>query len=388
MERFLIPDWLEQTLGLLLLLFVLWDVFLTVLYARMGIGFISYQLARLIWRFFQWVSQPFSHYRGNILSFCGPTILVLLVLVWSFALTLGTALIIHPELGTSIRSSNGETPTDFITAMYAGGSSMSIVGASDFTPHTSLSRMFYLFTSLIGMSVTSLTLTYLMQVYTALHRRNALGLKVHLFTAETGDAAEMLASLGPEGQFNGGYNNLSQLATDMAQIKESHHFYPVLFYFRFRDAYYSVSRFTLVSFDMLSLLKSTLDDKQYGWLKESGSVTQLWRASMLLVTSLENTFIPEGVPDQQDPPDAAMLDLWHLRYNAALRRLRQAGIQTIADEKEGFEVYVSLRRCWDLNIRLLAPSMAYSQEEIDPAGSNPQSTNDRQDFRTRLRSAG
>jgi hypothetical protein len=44
--------------------------------------------------------------------------------------------------------------------------------------------------------------------------------------------------------------------------KETHHFYPVLFYFRFREPYYSVSRFALVSPDTVTLIKSALDDKQ------------------------------------------------------------------------------------------------------------------------------
>jgi hypothetical protein len=112
---------------------------------------------------------------------------------------LGAALIIHPELGSAIRSGNGSTSTDFMTALFAGGSSMSIVGAGDFSPQTGTARLFYLFTALTGISVTSLTLMYLMQVYTALHRRNTLGLKIHLLAAETGDAAELLCGLGPGG---------------------------------------------------------------------------------------------------------------------------------------------------------------------------------------------
>jgi hypothetical protein len=140
-------DQLEQVLGLLLMLGVLLDVFLTVLYARMGTGFIGYQMAYLVWRLFLVVSKPYRRRRGAILSFCGPVILVVVVLVWAFALTFGAALIIQPELGTAIRVSNGLTATDFITALYASGGSMSIVVTSDFTPHTSAARLFYLFTS-------------------------------------------------------------------------------------------------------------------------------------------------------------------------------------------------------------------------------------------------
>jgi hypothetical protein len=160
-------DWLEQAFGALLVLLVLLDVFLTVLYARIGASLISGTVARVTWRLFLWLSKPLGQNRAVALSCCGPAILVLLVAIWAFGLTCGTALIIHPKLGTSVRVSSGDTPTDFVTAMYAGGSSVAIVGASDFTPHTSAFRMLFLFNSLVGMSVLSLTLTYLMQVYTA-----------------------------------------------------------------------------------------------------------------------------------------------------------------------------------------------------------------------------
>ncbi len=96
--------------------------------------------------------------------------------------------------------------------------------------------------SLIGMSVMSLVLTYVMQIYNALRSRNALGLAIQTLSNETGDAAELIAGLGPQGQFNSGYNNLSTLASNACAVKESHHFYPLLFYFRFTEPYYSVSK--------------------------------------------------------------------------------------------------------------------------------------------------
>jgi hypothetical protein len=50
------------------------------------------------------------------------------------------------------------------------------VGASNFSPQSAPFRLLYLFNSLVGMSTMSLTLTWLMEVYSALQRRNALGL--------------------------------------------------------------------------------------------------------------------------------------------------------------------------------------------------------------------
>src|SRR4051794_5823195 len=190
---------LEQALGAVLVLLALTDVLLTVLYARLGTSIVSRRMALLTWQLFRRASEPLGRHRGTVLSFCGPVVLVLLVGVWAFALTLGTAMIMHPALGTAILAANGDTPTDFVTALYVGGSSMSLVGSSEFTPRTGTLRMLYLFNSAVGMSVMSLTLTYSMQVYNVLQRRNQLGLKLHLLAAETGDAAELVARLGPEG---------------------------------------------------------------------------------------------------------------------------------------------------------------------------------------------
>ena len=265
---------LEQGLGALMILVILLDIFLTVLYARIGTSIIGSRVGRLIWALFALASKAWGSKQGLVLSFCGPIILVLLVAVWSLGLTLGAALIMHPELGTSIRATNGETPTDFVTALYAGGTSMAIVGASDFTPHTSPTRLLFLLNSLIGMSVISLTLTYLMQVYTALQRRNVLAMNLHLLSGCTGDAAELLARLGPQGQFSAGYTNLSELAVEMTQAKEAHHFYPVMFYFQFSDPYHSVSRSTLVALDAVSLITSALDKQKCRWLQQAGAVAQ------------------------------------------------------------------------------------------------------------------
>jgi hypothetical protein len=47
---------LEQTAGGLLFLLVLLDVFMTVLYARIGPGILSYRLARITGSVFRWVA--------------------------------------------------------------------------------------------------------------------------------------------------------------------------------------------------------------------------------------------------------------------------------------------------------------------------------------------
>jgi hypothetical protein len=379
-------DWLEQAAGAFLIALVLLDVFFTVLYARTGTGILSTHVSEIVRRVFRFASKPFGRHRGTVMSFCGPAVVVLLVAIWDFGLTLGAALVIHPALGTSVTSSSGTTPTDFITALQAGGNSTSIVGSGDFSPETAAFRLFYVFASLVGTAIVSLTLTYLMQVYTALRNRNSTALYFHLASAETGDAAELVAGLGPQGKFDSGHSNLSELAVKVTEAKEGHHFYPVLFYFRFNEPHYAMSRMTLVALDSVALIKSALDDDKYEWLKESASAAQLWRACMMSLTNVKDNFLPGETGQKQ--PDEQTRERWQRRYRAALQRFRQAGIETIADEAAGFEIYVSLRSEWDSLITSIAPLLAYEMDEIDPAGSHPESIAERQDFRARAHSAG
>ena len=375
----------EPIAGAVLTLVVLLDIFLTVLYARAGTELLSPVVSRTIWIVFRVVSRPFGRNRGRVLSFCGPVILVALIFVWSAGLALGSALIMHPHLGAGIRASQGSTPRDFMSALYAAGNSLSFVGSSDFKPQSAAFQALYMFNSLIGMSVMSLVLTYVMQIYSALKSRNTLGLAIQTLSDDTGDAAELIAGLGPQGQFDSGFTNLSSLASSASAVKESHHFYPLLFYFRFAEPYYSVSQIATVLFDSVSLLKSGLSDEDYSWLKESATVAQAWRAAMLLVPMLEDVFLhgqPAHVPSE---PDAGTRERWRTRYMGALERMRQADIKTIADPATGFETYVALRQRWDGHIARLRASMLFDADEIDAPTYRPEAARARPPFERRLR---
>src|SRR5205085_7976205 len=113
-------------------------------------------------------------------------------------------------------------------------------------------------------------------------------------------------------------------ASDVSAVKEAHHFYPLLFYFRFAEPYYSVSKTATVLLDSVALLKSGLSDEDFRWLKESATVAQCWRAAMLLVGMLEEVFL-DGQPEQRrSAANAEDRERWRTRYTAALERMRQA----------------------------------------------------------------
>jgi hypothetical protein len=358
-------EWLEPLAGWIVLAVTLLDVFLTVLYARAGSGLLAPRLARGVWFVLRALS---GRRRTGILNFGGPVQLVALVLMWAALLALGAALVIHPGLGTGVQSSSGKTDTDFITALLVGGSSMSIVGASDYGPTSPGYKLLFLFNSLVGMTVTSLTITYVMQVYTAVRSRNTLALAMHAQSAETGDAAELIARWGARGHFDSGHSDLSTMAGDMAAIKESHHFYPLLLYFRFEEVFYAPPRFLLVALDAAALVRTALDERELGWLQESAALDELERTTTMLLRTLA-----ESSPAlARTPVDMTRSnEIWSARYALAVARMREAGIPTRTDQESGAREYVELRARWQAEIEALADALGWSREEVDRPAREP-----------------
>ncbi len=205
-----------------------------------------------------------------------------------------------------------------------------------------------------------------MQVYSALRERNALGLAIDTLTAETGDAAKLLAAVAPGGDFSSASSELGELASQIIVVKEAHHFYPVLFYFRFEHPRYSVSRFAFVVLDAVSLLRSALAGPEAQRLKTSGPVEQLYRTSLMLVRTLEKTFLPGGppVPTVESGRHAA----WRRRCSDAIAYLEDAGLPTARDRASAEAAYVTLRAQWDADLVKLSPALGYELSAVDTAG--------------------
>ena len=349
---------LEQMSGAALTLVIFADIFLTLLYARAGVGLLAPHWDRAVWAVFAAAAKPLHYRRGAVLSFAGPTIVVSLIGFWALGLAIGAGLVIQPELGNAVRSSSGDTSNDFITALLVAGNSLSIVGGSSgYTPHTSGARILFLVNSLIGASVLSLVLSYFVQVYSALRERNALALTIHIMTGGTGDAAEMLARLAPDGDCGDAVSELGNLARSLASTKEAHHFYPLLFYFRFEDPLYAVSRFSFVLLDVVTLIRTALDQQQCRSLVRSMPVEALRQCTLLLLETLDRSFPTFGT----EQPDAGC-DRSRQSYTAAVQRLARAGVPTRWD---GMDCYVAERREWETLVRRVAPTLGYSINDIE-----------------------
>lgn len=342
------------------------------LYPRSGKGLIGLPLSKLLWRSFRlvasspvWKKVANLNYGQRFLSYCGPTLLILVVLVWVLLLLYGFAFIAWMALGSGIQAEQGETPTDFATAFYYSGYMLTTLGVGDIVPKNDFYRLLAILEAALGFSTFTLTITYLLAVYSALTQRNIFALSLHHQTIQTGDAATLLARHGAGGSFDHTRENISDMALNLLTLLESHHAYPVVHYFRFQEGYYTLARIVFVAMETATLIRSALDQNKYRSLIQSPAVATLGDGGYHLLIELSNTFLP-GHPSPKRQSEFIL----RRRFYQALQLLQEEGVTTISDVEQGLETYISLRWQWEPYVRAIADYMAYDWHDVAPADHN------------------
>lgn len=359
-------DRLVQVVGGGLVLVALLDIYLTVMYPTLDTRLVSLPLCQGIWQFFRLAARILPIKRDRLLSHCGPVTVIAIIVLWVSLLLFGFALISWPELGSSIKADQEGTPTDFVTALYYSGYALTTLGSGDILPKTGAHRLLILSQAAIGFSIFTLTITYILAVYSALAIRNTFALSLHYRTASTGDAVELLTRLGASGELNGTHQEIADIARELINLLEAQHSYPVLLYFRFQQTLYAMPRILFLTLDTATLIKSALNCEKNRPLIHSTAVAELWGSSLQLVTELSRYLVPKScsyINEQRE-------QLWRKQYYLAVERLRAEGIETVTDVEEGANSYVSLRQKWEPALVRLTKYMAYKWSEIAPAESS------------------
>ncbi|MFN6560821.1 MAG: potassium channel family protein [Nostoc sp. ChiSLP01] len=351
-----------QIVGVVLVTVSLVDIYLTVLFPRLGSSLLSLPLGKAMWRLFRLIAHISPFKDEMVLTHNGPMLMIATVTVWICLLICGFALIIWPELGSDIQSSDGWTETNFITALYYSGFSLTTLGTGDLTPESSFQQLLMILEAALGFSIFTLTITYLLSIYSALIRRNTFALSLHHRCAGTADATEILARLGSTGKLSGIQQDISNMARDLINLLESQHSYPALLYFRFRQTYYALPRILLLTMDTATLMKTALNAQKYPSIIHSTALAELWGGSQQLLMELSSFFLPKKSLNV----DTSLEEVWRKRYYYAVAKFRDEGIETTVDLEYGASMYVSLRRKWNPILVGLTNYMGYSWSEIAP----------------------
>ena len=261
---------------------------MAVLYPRAVTG----PITALTYRIYHYISQRILGPKSKLLLFSGPVLIVTQATVWATLLLLGISLIVWPQLGGGIVSSNASgTETGFASAVYYAGFSITTLGVGDFVPKTAFAQIVTITAAAIGFSFFTLVLAYIISVYSALGRRNQFASEIDFRTGRTGDTLAYLRlhlSSDDRALLN---QDLCDLASKLADLLESHHFYPALHYFRFSEPRYAMSRMLRFCLETASLLRATNDLRPDQSSVHPEATERLWHASLQMLEDAKKHFV-------------------------------------------------------------------------------------------------
>src|SRR5215813_430822 len=220
-------------LGTVVILFVLWETFETIILPRRVRR--RFRLTRLYYSssWTAWVTLvrriPRKKRREALLSFFGPISLLGLLALWAGGLVLGFALV---HSGSSSELKTVSEPPSFSIYLYFSGTTFFTLGLGDITPVNRLARALTTLEAGVGFGFLAIVIGYLPVIYQAFSRREVI---ISMLDARAGSpptAVELLRRHAKDRSLE----SLDELLRDWeqwsAELLESHLSYPVLAYFR------------------------------------------------------------------------------------------------------------------------------------------------------------
>lgn len=224
---------LSIALGIVVILSALNDVFQSVVMPRAtGRTYrVSFHFWRAAWRLWPraaWKLFPNDESRReDALAIFAPFMLIALVGLWVMLLILGFALILW-GLRAGIVPPNGS----FATMLYFAGTSLLTIGFGDVVARGSLPRFVTVLSALGGLSLLSITTTYLFSIFGNFQRRESFVVTTAAHAGTPPNGVNLLALA----RYSHTQDDLPVLMIDgqrwAASLMESHLAYPVLAFFR------------------------------------------------------------------------------------------------------------------------------------------------------------
>jgi hypothetical protein len=212
--------WLVTAGGAVLVLVALRDIFHTIWHPS-GRGGLSRRLMGAVWRV--------GRRRRALGPLTGPLAMVVVVLTWVLLILLGWALVYWPHLPGGFVFGSGLDPTSRagpLDAVYLSTVTLATLGFGDIVPVADWLRIVVPIQALIGFTLITAAVSWVLQVYPALTRRRALAVRLSLLRrvdtlGRMGDAQSALAAPLLQDLAVG----LAQLRVDLTQYAETYYFW-------------------------------------------------------------------------------------------------------------------------------------------------------------------
>src|SRR3954451_9412764 len=219
-------EWVVTVVGILLVTVVVRDVFHT-LFHPIGHGSIAPQVMKFVW----WLLRLFPSER-RIASLTGPLGIALVVLTWGAIAVLGWAMLYFAQMPDGFAYGSELNPAErsnVFDSLYVSLVTIGTLGFGDIVPTSPLLRVIVPLEALFGFMLLTAAVSWVLQIYPALHRRRVLALQLStLREARQADPALRIDSIPTD--------VLTGLASAVVEARNDFTQYGATYYFRDLEA--------------------------------------------------------------------------------------------------------------------------------------------------------
>ena len=356
---------LLTTAGFLWLIIVFYDIFATILRATRYPGPVSQLINRGLWRLFSLLTRNLDRRsRHRILSMVGPLLMPLLITTFVANLIIGFALIYLPRIGTDLTVNEHVTQNPVLHAVYFSGITFLTIGYGDVVPITHFTRFIAIIEGFCGIAILTLSITYLLTVYSALERKRTLALSFYHEARQGADVAGFISNHFSRGKFHSLTETLRGSTRDLQELLESHLEHPIIHYFHPLEVYKGLPRALFVVFETVAILNAHVDETEYVEAGDHPDVLIAGDNARYVLAELITSLGLEDTATEVFESEAEAYKRQKNSFLRALRHLKSHKIKTRADIEQAFSEYRLDRNCWEAQLFHFADFLGYDWDEV------------------------
>jgi hypothetical protein len=190
-----------------------------------GGGPISGRVTSYVWKAMLAIHKRWPNHR--VLSFAGSLMLVLLLAIWILMLWTGWVFVFSARDGAIVETQTHH-PATLASRIYFVGYALSTMGNGDFMPSTDKWRLVVTITTLGGLGMLTLAITFLLNVLPGVVHQRMIG----AYITDLGATPQQIVARSWDGAGFDSLNDHLLELTGMVHLFTEHHLaYPVLHYF-------------------------------------------------------------------------------------------------------------------------------------------------------------
>jgi hypothetical protein len=333
-------QFLEGLLGVLVVVTILFDVFLTVVVPRRAprtgrlLRLSRYIVAGLwVWWRALGIRIASAERREGFLGSFGSLAIMLMLIAWVASLVVGYGLVLD-----ALREQVKPVPETFLSALYFAGTSLLTLGFGDYVATSGSARLVSLAAAATGLGTFAVVITLFFTLYGSFQRREVQVVMLEAGAGAPPSGVTLLETYARAGILNDLARVFQTWQAWAAEVLDSHLAYPVLAYFRSSHDNDSWISSIGAVMDAGTLVLTTIEDGPKGWAKLSRAV---------------GGHLLEDLVQYFELPDEAEVGVERGEFDEARRRLQMAGFRLV-DAEQAWADFSRLRTEYAGRVNALA----------------------------------